>query len=169
MKKILYSPCDPQTAVGVVEALPNKKIKTEKVGSGNKRLRSIASDDVPAVAITHAVSSRKSRRKVVSKEPLARGSKVRSTKSDLPQELQDDPEDKWSNVVLPCLLLWCGDQTNIWTITDNDLTRVLATIIRHVYPSFDVRQSDITHGSAIYNLVRSHSCLLNNQHRVLTT
>ncbi|KAH0834699.1 hypothetical protein J3R83DRAFT_10226 [Lanmaoa asiatica] len=73
-------------------------------------------------------------------------------KSNLPPPLQDDPEDKWSNIVLPSLLLWCGDQANVWTVADSDLTHVLIAIIRHVYPSFNLTHNDVKHGSVIYNL-----------------
>lgn len=83
---ILYSPCDLQTAVGIIEAHPNKKIKTKKLGNG---------DCVPYQlgAGSSMATSRKSC-KVVSKGPRAAsggGSKVtKATKSDLPQLVQDD-------------------------------------------------------------------------------
>ena len=121
--------------MGVIEALPKKKIKTEKVESGSSGLCQSVTSVASSVATTHAVSLRKSR-KAVPKEPAnAGGSRVtRSMKSDLPPELQDDPEDKWTNVVLPSLLMWCGDQANVWTIANSDLTCVLIAIIQHVYP-----------------------------------
>ena len=81
-------------------------------------------------------------------------------KCDLPQQLQDDPENKWTTQVLPSLLLWCGDQVNVWTIPDSELTHVVGAIIQHVYPlaSFDIMQNYVIHGSVIYNLVHSHCC-----------
>lgn len=147
MKKFSCSSYDPQTAVSVIEAHPDKKIKIEKVGNGDNGLYQAS------VAVTHAqvVSSRKSRKAIP--KPAAGGSRLKSTKSDLPPQLQDDPEDKWSNIVLPSLLLWCGDQANVWTISDSDLAHVLVAIIHHVYPSFNLTQSDVNHGSPIYKLV----------------
>lgn len=142
----------PQTSVGVIKAPPNKKVKTKKVASTDGGEPHTSS----AVAAGTHMGSRKSRKGLKGATNGA-GSKPRSTKSDLPPHIQDDLEDKWSNVVLPSLLLWCGDQLNVWTISDGDLTGVLTTIIQHVYPLFELSQNEVKHGSAIYNLVRSHS------------
>ncbi|KAH0837813.1 hypothetical protein J3R83DRAFT_6018, partial [Lanmaoa asiatica] len=87
---------------------------------------------------------------------------TKSTKSDLPPPLQDDPEDKWLNIVLPSLLLWCGDQANVWTVADSNLTHVLVAIIRHVYPSFN-----LTHNDACQRLARWCNTMGNSATRIV--
>ncbi|KAH0834165.1 hypothetical protein J3R83DRAFT_11471 [Lanmaoa asiatica] len=133
-----------KTAVGIVKAPPKKKVKTEKTGSGN--------------SVTPLKKSRKISPKGTNVDASASLetpiSKAKSTKGDLPPLLQDDPDDKWSNIILPTLLLWFGDQQCIWSIPDDELTRVLVAIVKHVYRSKSVSelQHEIRHGSAIYNL-----------------
>ncbi|KAI6016537.1 hypothetical protein EDC04DRAFT_2945795 [Pisolithus marmoratus] len=53
--------------------------------------------------------------------------------------------------VLPSLLLWYGNEGNVWSISEEDIIHVLKAIIRVVYPMFD-RFDEIHHGMAIYGL-----------------
>ncbi|KAI5988070.1 hypothetical protein EDD15DRAFT_2130408, partial [Pisolithus albus] len=43
---------------------------------------------------------------------------------------------KWAKVFLPTLLLWVGDQPNIWSIPEDNIVHALREIIKVVYPTF---------------------------------
>ena len=80
--------------------------------------------------------------------------RVKTTKANLPLLIQNDPDDKWSKNVLPSVILWYGDQGNVWSIKESELERVLTAIIDVVYPSFD-EIDEMKQGGHIYNLVRT--------------
>ncbi|KAF8547222.1 hypothetical protein OG21DRAFT_1490408 [Imleria badia] len=135
------SPAPAKTAVGVVDGALFKKVKTNAAGTGDNVTQAVTS----AKGITHAVSSRKATSAVTSKRKY--------TKSDLPELMRDDTEDKWSKKVIPSLILWYGDERNIWSVGEEDLSSVLARIIKVVYPTFN-KPDEINYGLPIYGLVR---------------
>ena len=79
--------------------------------------------------------------------------KRKYTRSDLPDLMQEAAEDKWSKKVIPSLILWYGDEENVWSVDEEDLSHVLAAIIKTVYPTFN-KLDEIKHGLPIYSLVR---------------
>ncbi|KAG9310565.1 hypothetical protein JVU11DRAFT_9118 [Chiua virens] len=115
-----------KTAVGVVEGHPIKKIKTERGGGGRSRKATQA-----GLAV------------------------IKATKGDLPSLMQDDGEDKWTKAILQSLILWYGDQENVWAVQQAELSRVLTSIVQFVYPTYD-RVHEIKHGSPIYTLALQH-------------
>ncbi|KAN0082911.1 hypothetical protein V8E55_008706 [Tylopilus felleus] len=69
--------------------------------------------------------------------------------------MQNDPDKKWSKVVLPCILLWYGDQANVWSIKEADLEDVIVNVVCYVYPSLVGDESNLVqmqHGGCIYDL-----------------
>lgn len=80
-------------------------------------------------------------------------------KNDLPQPMWEDMKEKFMKVVLPSLVLWYGDEANIWSYSEESLANALAVIIGVVYPAFE-KFDKIGYGSAIYTLVCSHISLL---------
>jgi len=155
----------PQTAVGVIETHPTnwKKVKLEGVENGNRThmLTEMDCTDLgeqpvastsKSLAIArqgHGVASRRSRK-------AAKGSAVvtKATKADLPPLMLDDINDKWTTVVLPCLILWYGDQDNVWSIQEADLSHVLVAIVQVVYPTYD-KINEIQYSNPLYSLVRT--------------
>ncbi|KAI6006145.1 hypothetical protein EDC04DRAFT_2611534 [Pisolithus marmoratus] len=75
----------------------------------------------------------------------------KATKLDLPPLLCNDCNHKFTKNILPSLLLWYGDEANIWSISKENLVHVLKAIIWVVDPMFD-KFDEIHHGMAIYGL-----------------
>ncbi|KAG9310325.1 hypothetical protein JVU11DRAFT_9451 [Chiua virens] len=69
--------------------------------------------------------------------------------------MQGDPDNKWSKQIFPSIIMWYGDQANIWNIKEPDLECALITIVGVVYLSFDDINA-MKHGGAIYNLAVQH-------------
>ena len=59
---------------------------------------------------------------------------------------------KWSKNVLLTLLLWLGDQPNIWSVPEGDLMHTLREIIKVIFPKFAGLQ-DIRPNMPIFSLV----------------
>ncbi|KIK17802.1 hypothetical protein PISMIDRAFT_14835 [Pisolithus microcarpus 441] len=78
--------------------------------------------------------------------------KGKATKLDLPPLLHNDCNLKFTKNILPSLLIWYGDEANIWSTSKEDLIHVLKAIIWVVYPMFD-KFDKIHHGMAIYKLI----------------
>ncbi|KAN0096961.1 hypothetical protein V8E55_001407, partial [Tylopilus felleus] len=80
----------------------------------------------------------------------------KATKDNLPLIMQNNPDKKWSKVVLPCILLWYGDQANVWSIKKADLDDIIINVVCYVYPSLVGDKSNLVqmqHGGCIYDLV----------------
>ncbi|KAI5999122.1 hypothetical protein EDD15DRAFT_2136351, partial [Pisolithus albus] len=43
---------------------------------------------------------------------------------------------KWAKLFLPTLLLWVGDQPNVWSVPEDNLVHALTEIAKVVYPTF---------------------------------
>ena len=135
-----------------------KKIKTEWVAlaeSGNNVCQ-VATGDVPGaseVESTATASRQSCKGAAVPKNPQA---KLKATKDNLPLIMQNNPNKKWSKVVLPCILLWYGDQANVWSIKKADLEDVIINVVCYVYSSLVGDKSNLVqmqHGGCIYDLV----------------
>ncbi|KAN0088048.1 hypothetical protein V8E55_006669 [Tylopilus felleus] len=135
--------CSPQHAIAVIEGPPIKKVKSERLESG-PNVRQLVSGTSRETAST-PVASRSSRK------GLPKTSRVKATKNNLPPLMKNDPEDKWSKNVLPSIVLWYGDQANVWSVKETDLERVLVAVIGVVYPSFD-DLDEMKQGGHIYEL-----------------
>ena len=79
--------------------------------------------------------------------------KGRVTKTQLPDLMRNNREDKFTKVVLPSLLLWYGDHKDVWSISEEELLSTLKAIVKVVYPAYGDLDM-ITHRSTIYGLVR---------------
>lgn len=137
--------CSPQHAIAVIEGPPIKKVKSEQLESG-PNVRQLVSGTSRETAST-PVASRSSQK------GLPKTSRVKATKNNLPPLMKNDPEDEWSKNVLPSIVLWYGDQANVWSVKETDLERVLVAVIGVVYPSFD-DLDEMKQGGHIYELVR---------------
>ena len=148
----------PQNVIAVIEAHPIKKIKTEWVAltESSNNVRQVAAGDVPGASKVEstATASRQSHKgAAVPKNPQA---KLKATKDNLPLIMQNNPNKKWSKVVLPCILLWYEDQANVWSIKKADLEDVIINVVCYVYPSLVGDKSNLVqmqHGGCIYDLV----------------
>ncbi|KIM51510.1 hypothetical protein SCLCIDRAFT_44625, partial [Scleroderma citrinum Foug A] len=79
----------------------------------------------------------------------------RFTNNDLPMMFLKDR--RWSKNMLPTLLLWLGDQPNVWSIPEEDLIHALREITKVIFPKFTDLQ-DIHPNMPIFSLV-SHLAL----------
>ena len=59
---------------------------------------------------------------------------------------------RWSKNVLPTLLLWLGDQPNVWSVPEEDLIHTLREITKVIFPKFTDLQ-DIRPNMPIFSLV----------------
>ncbi|KAI5981798.1 hypothetical protein EDC04DRAFT_2617152 [Pisolithus marmoratus] len=91
---------------------------------------SVASESVPASDVPESETTQTS------------GGGSQFTNSDLP--LLFLKGRKWAKNFLPTLLLWVGDQPDVWSIPKDDLVHASREIIKVIYPTFtaldDVRQ-----------------------------
>lgn len=143
-----------QNAIAVIEAPPNKKIKIEWSESGNDLRDNVSCETA------NASTSRGSRKGVDGTPgPKQKNPRVKTTKNNLPLLMQDDPENKWSKIVLPSVILWYGDQENVWNVKEPDLEHALLHIISVVYPTFS-ELKEMKHGGHVYNLVRTASMVI---------
>ncbi|KIK12002.1 hypothetical protein PISMIDRAFT_41825, partial [Pisolithus microcarpus 441] len=74
----------------------------------------------------------------------------RFTNSDLPPLFLKGR--KWAKIFLPTLLLWVGDQPNIWSIPEDNIVHALREIIKVVYPTF-MALDDICPNTPIFSVV----------------
>lgn len=103
------------------------------------------------VTMTKAVTLAKGITHTVSSKGRISANKRKYTKSDLPELIREDAEDKWSKKVIPSLILWYGK--NVWSVIEEDLSHVLIVIMKAVYPVF-TKLDEIKYGLPIYGLVR---------------
>ncbi|KAH0827333.1 hypothetical protein J3R83DRAFT_3961 [Lanmaoa asiatica] len=143
------SPVVLQTTMAVVEAPPLKKLKTERLDNGTpiKAIKTKCAESSlrPSTAeanVGHADASQPH------KSVTSRG---KQKKVNLPPLLQEDIQDKSTKVVLPSLVLWYGDQENVWSYSKEELTHMLISIICIMYPTFD-EFDKVGYGSTIYAL-----------------
>jgi len=76
--------------------------------------------------------------------------RARFTHNDLPALFLK--ERKWTKKFLPTLLIWLGDQPNVWAVPEDDLTHALREIIKVVYPTF-TNLDDIGPNMSIWSVV----------------
>ncbi|KAG9312036.1 hypothetical protein JVU11DRAFT_7315 [Chiua virens] len=139
----MSSPHAQQNAIVVIETHPIKKVKTEQADSSDKMDDSDIGDaSIPMASMVES-------RNVFT--PSKNRSRAKTTKNDLPLLMQDDLEDKWSKNVLPSVILWYGDQPNVWNINESKLEHVLAAVITVVYPTFN-EPKELKHRGHVYNL-----------------
>ncbi|KAI6025254.1 hypothetical protein BKA83DRAFT_90223, partial [Pisolithus microcarpus] len=60
---------------------------------------------------------------------------------------------KWAKLFLPTLLLWIGDQPNVWSVPEDNLVHALTEIAKVVYPTFNTLD-DIRPNMPIFAVVR---------------
>ncbi|KAI6013026.1 hypothetical protein EDC04DRAFT_2904768 [Pisolithus marmoratus] len=128
-----------QISLMVIETTLMKTIKARGVAHSKSRSVSAGSSVGGEITVSHSDTT------------LSTKLKGKVTKPDLPPLLQDDCDHKFAKNVLPSLLLWYGDETNVWSISEEDLTHTLKAIIWVVYPTFD-KFDEIHHRMAIYGL-----------------
>ncbi|KAI5997712.1 hypothetical protein EDC04DRAFT_2977780 [Pisolithus marmoratus] len=129
-----------QTSLMVIEPTPSKTTKAKKVVHLKSISISASGSSVGGdVAVSHSDTT------------LSTKLKGKAMKLDLLPLLQNDHDYKFAKNVLPSLLLWYGNEGNVWSISEEDIIHVLKAIIRVVYPMFD-RFDEIHHGMAIYGL-----------------
>ncbi|KAI6018937.1 hypothetical protein BKA83DRAFT_4023517, partial [Pisolithus microcarpus] len=58
---------------------------------------------------------------------------------------------KWAKIFLPTLLLWVGDQPNIWSVPEDNIVHALREIIKVVYPTF-VALDDVCPNTPIFSI-----------------
>ena len=118
-----------------------KKVKPEKVV--HHRSQALISSVAPSVASVAVSTGNNLEAK------SSRGSS-RFTNNDLPVMFLKDR--KWSKNVLPTLLLWLGDQPNIWSVPEGDLMHALREIIKVIFLKFAGLQ-DIHPNMPIFSFV----------------
>ena len=123
-----------------------KKVKPEKVV--HRRGQTSISSVAPSVASEAVPTGNNLELKT------SRGSS-HFTNNDLPSMFLKDR--KWSKNVLPTLLLWLGDQPNIWSVPEGGLIHALREIIKVIFPKFTGLQ-DVCPNMPIFSLV-SHVAL----------
>ena len=121
-----------------------KKVKPEKVGHRRSQA-SISSITPSAVSSEAGVPTDNSL-----PEPKSSHGGSRFTNNDLPAILLSNR--KWLKKVLPTLLLWLGDQPNVWSVPERDLILALREIIKVIVPEFTDLQ-DIRLNMPIFCLV----------------
>ena len=121
-----------------------KKVKPEKVGHRRSQA-SISSITPSAVSSEAGMPTDNSLPK-----PKSSRSGSRFTNNNLPSILLSNR--KWSKKVLPTLLLWLGDQPNVWSVPERDLIHALREIIKVIIPEFTDLQ-DIRPNMPIFFLV----------------
>ncbi|KAG6373288.1 hypothetical protein JVT61DRAFT_6417 [Boletus reticuloceps] len=141
------------TTIGIVEASPLKRVKTDRcMGKGNRD----SMTQPQAIIDSHPTAARK----------VSKGVKRKHIKSDLPEPMQKDADDKWSKTILPCLIMWYGDQDNVWSVVEDELSHVLSAITEIIYPMVD-KQDEFKYGSAVYGLAIQHlNCWCNTMSNV---
>jgi len=77
----------------------------------------------------------------------------RFTNNDLPALFLK--ERKWTKKFQTTLLLWLGDQPNVWAVPEDDLIHALREIIKVIYPTF-TNLDDVGPNTAIFSVV---SCI----------
>ena len=121
-----------------------KKVKPEKVG--HRRSQALISSITPsAVSLEAGMPTDNSL-----PEPKSSRGGSRFTNNNLPSILLSNR--KWSKKVLPTLLLWLGDQPNIWSVPERDLIHALQEIIKVIILEFTDLQ-DIRPNMPIFFLV----------------
>ncbi|KAI5998887.1 hypothetical protein EDC04DRAFT_2975932 [Pisolithus marmoratus] len=131
---------DTETSLMVIEPTPSKTTKAKKVVHPKSISISASGSSVGGdVAVSHSDTT------------LSMKLKGKATKLDLLPLLRNDRDYKFAKNVLLSLLLWYGNEGNVWSISEEDIIHVLKAIIRVVYPMFD-RFDEIHHGMAIYGL-----------------
>ncbi|KAI6019506.1 hypothetical protein BKA83DRAFT_19251 [Pisolithus microcarpus] len=98
---------------------------------------SVASDSVPTSDFPESETTRTS------------SSGSRFTNSDLPPLFLKGRN--WAKIFLPTLLLWVGDQPNIWSIPEDNIVHALREIIKVVYPTF-VALDDVCPNTPIFSV-----------------
>ncbi|KAI5996390.1 hypothetical protein EDD15DRAFT_2365222 [Pisolithus albus] len=83
-----------------------------------------------------------------------------TTNRDLPSELTE--EKLWARQIMPALLLWAGSLADPWNISDDNLVRILRTIILTIVPNFEDKQNDIRPGMVIFTIANQHLCTWRN-------
>lgn len=84
--------------------------------------------------------------------PFSEAARARKfTQSDLPVLFRKGR--KWTKTFLPTLLLWLGDQPNVWAVPEEDLIRALKEITKVVYPTFTGNLDDIGPSMPIFSVV----------------
>ncbi|KAI5992420.1 hypothetical protein EDD15DRAFT_2168172 [Pisolithus albus] len=83
----------------------------------------------------------------------ASNSSSRFTNSDLPPLFLKGR--KWAKLFLPTLLLWVGDQPNVWSIPEDNLVHALMEIAKVVYPTFSTLD-DIRPNTPIFAVASQH-------------
>ncbi|KIM63521.1 hypothetical protein SCLCIDRAFT_24189 [Scleroderma citrinum Foug A] len=132
------------TAIDIDEdPLPMKKVKPEKVV--HHRSQASISSVAPSVASV-AVSTGNNL------EAKSSHGSSRFTNNDLPAMFLKDR--KWLKNVLPTLLLWLGDQPNIWSVPEGDLMHALREIIKVIFLKFTGLQ-DIRPNMPIFSLANN--------------
>ncbi|KAI6017645.1 hypothetical protein PISMIDRAFT_123290, partial [Pisolithus microcarpus 441] len=76
----------------------------------------------------------------------------RFTNSDLPPLFLKGR--KWAKTYLPTLLLWLGDQPNVWSVPEGDLVHALTEIAKVVYPTFTTLD-DIRPNMPVFSIVHT--------------
>ncbi|KAI6037078.1 hypothetical protein BKA83DRAFT_14508, partial [Pisolithus microcarpus] len=84
------------------------------------------------------------------------GKRHRAKNRDLPSELTE--EKLWVRQIMPALLLWARSLADPWSISDDNLVRVLQTIILTIVPSFKDKQNDIWPRTVIFTIANQHLC-----------
>ncbi|KAI5981261.1 hypothetical protein EDD15DRAFT_2193745 [Pisolithus albus] len=102
---------------------PRHRILSGRVQKSRSSITpSVASDSVPASDFPESEMTR------------ASNSSSRFTNSDLPPLFLKGR--KWAKLFLPTLLLWVGDQPNVWSVPEDNLVHALTEIAKVVYPTF---------------------------------
>ena len=126
------------------DPIPVKKVKPEKVGHCRSQA-SISSIMPSAVFLEASMPTDNSL-----PEPKSSHGGSWFTNNDLPVILLSNR--KWLKKVLLTLLLWLGDQPNVWSVPERDLILALQEIIKVIIPEFTDLQ-DIHPNMLIFCLV----------------